>query len=248
MGGGQAQSYSPANPTTRDLRDVFVGFEVSSDATHTTVKLELGTGDNSVLHNEVIFNFPDFNSLYSNGYTEVRFSFGDEPAGSQGIVIHPNDRISHVYPLNMGNSPTSWALNLFVKPNHIFYNWGNTVLTINPSNPVSGGIFTPPNLVKHITGPYAVNVPVSGAFPDPSSTVSNYFNTNGVGSADVYVQYSPAHNGKMLKPLIFVDGIDFDETTYTWDGVTVRHGSTGWDIFTLGNDGSDPNSFDPDLR
>jgi hypothetical protein len=62
----------------------------------------------------------------------------------------------------------------------------------------------------------------------------------------MYIQYAPNHNGRLIKPLIFVDGVDFDSKTYTYNGQVIRHGSTGWDIFILGNNGSAANSFDPD--
>lgn len=55
------------------------------------------------------------------------------------------------------------------------------------------------------------------------------------------MKFAPIHNGKLKKPLIFVDGIDFNPTTYTHNGQIIRHGSTGWDILTMGNDASKPN-------
>jgi hypothetical protein len=108
---------------------------------------------------------------------------------------------------------------------------------------VSGGAFVPPSYVKHITTSTTFTPPIAGAYPGGNG---NSYNTNAIGGLDAYIQYAPAHNGKLLKPLIFVDGIDFNETVYTWDGEVIRHGSTGWDIFQMGNDPSSPNADDTD--
>jgi Secretion system C-terminal sorting domain len=59
------------------------------------------------------------------------------------------------------------------------------------------------------------------------------------GFAAVYVKYGAGHNNKLVRPFIFVDGIDFDPTTYTDpnnNNEIVRHGNTGWDVLTMGAD------------
>jgi hypothetical protein len=59
------------------------------------------------------------------------------------------------------------------------------------------------------------------------------------GFATVYVKYGAGHNNKLVRPFIFVDGIDFDPTTYKDsdnNNEIVRHGNTGWDVLTMGAD------------
>jgi hypothetical protein len=59
-----AQTFNNPEPSTHDVRDIFVGFQVQSSVTNTKVTLKLSQA--SVIHNEVIFNFPDFSFLLSH--------------------------------------------------------------------------------------------------------------------------------------------------------------------------------------
>jgi hypothetical protein len=213
------QTFNNPEPSTHDVRDIFVGFQVQSSVTNTKVTLKLS--QSSVIHNEVFFNFPDFSYLLLHGFTSVSFDFGD---GTPTLNVTPNLRISHTYPTTSAQYP----LSISVSPHQTLYQWGSKILNINQTNPVSGGTFVPPSYVKHITTGATFTPPVAGAYPGGNG---NSYNTNAIGGLDAYIQYAPAHNGKLLKPLIFVDGIDFNETVYTWDGEVIRHGSTGWDIF-----------------
>jgi hypothetical protein len=76
----------------------------------------------------------------------------------------------------------------------------------------------------------------------PPCINSAYPNTNErpqKGFASVYIKYGAGHNNKLVRPFIFVDGIDFDPTTYTDpdnNNEIVRHGDTGWDVLTMGAD------------
>jgi hypothetical protein len=67
--------------------------------------------------------------------------------------------------------------------------------------------------------------------------------TKGVGHA--YIKYANSDK-KLRKPIIFVDGIDFNSEDKNYydpalgsgktDANVIRHGSTGWDIFSMGAD------------
>ena len=68
------------------------------------------------------------------------------------------------------------------------------------------------------------------------------------GYASVYIKYGAGHNGQLVRPVIFVDGIDFNTKTYTdpnKNNQVIRDGATGWDVLTLGM-GEEP--LDPDLE
>jgi hypothetical protein len=58
------------------------------------------------------------------------------------------------------------------------------------------------------------------------------------GYASAYIKYGSGHNGQLVRPIIFVDGIDFDtKDSYTdasLGNAIVRHGATGWDVLTMG--------------
>ena len=68
-------------------------------------------------------------------------------------------------------------------------------------------------------------------------------NTKGEGQA--YIQFGKNHNGKIVRPIIYVDGIDFNSGTdiihdsalggtETSKSNIIRYGGTGWDVFVLG--------------
>jgi len=60
------------------------------------------------------------------------------------------------------------------------------------------------------------------------------------GEAQLYVKLGEG-NEEITRPLIFVEGIDFDETTYTdVDGNIIRHGGNGWENIIQGLSTSKP--------
>jgi hypothetical protein len=69
------------------------------------------------------------------------------------------------------------------------------------------------------------------------------------GYASAYIKYGAGHNGKLVRPIIFVDGVDFDtDKKYTdpnKNNQVIRHGATGWDVLTLGMEDA---PLDPDLE
>jgi hypothetical protein len=81
---------------------------------------------------------------------------------------------------------------------------------------------------------------ISSAFPSGSP-----YNGSALSGGTAYIKLAPSNNGKLKKPLIFVDGLDFNSNTYTYNGQVIRHGSTGWDVLTLGNDAGPINPIDP---
>jgi hypothetical protein len=108
--------------------------------------------------------------------------------------------------------------------------------TIKGSNSVNSAPFQLPDEIWDINSTATFDPPVAGAFPAGSP-----YNTNTLSGGHAYIKFAPTHSGKLKKPLIFVDGIDFNPTVYTYAGQVIRHGSTGWDILTLGNDASETN-------
>ena len=61
------------------------------------------------------------------------------------------------------------------------------------------------------------------------------------GTASAYIKFGAGHNGKLVRPIIFVDGVDFDETKFTDPAMgnqIIRHGSTGWDVLVMGMEDS----------
>jgi hypothetical protein len=243
-GGVNAQVFTfpcPNNPNPRDVRDVYLG--VSANV-FSSPWIDLDLCDQTVTFNTVLFKFPNF--TLPQGY-KFRFHFGDANNTVSNDIVS-GETVPFTYPINTGSSSTKFFLWLEMSVNGVYGPISEQkILTLNPSSPESGGIFTPPTTIP-IEGPNNIPPPVAGAFPNPPSLPNsiNVYNGNTTGGADVYIKYAAGHNGKLLKPLIFVDGIDFDPTTYTYNGQVVRHGSTGWDVFQLGNSASGANAFDPD--
>jgi len=186
------------------------------------------------LHNEVVFQFnPDFNLAPNQ---TLWLYFGD----GQSKQIIDGETVLHSYPVNAGSGNVTYSLHLLLKePNQVDNVSNNEDLVLKITTSLGGLGYTPPDEIWDISTFLTYPAPVQGAFPPGSP-----YNGNAVGGASAYIKYAPAHNGKLIKPLIFVDGIDFSSKTYTYNGSTVRHGTTGWDIFMLGNDGSEPNPYD----
>jgi hypothetical protein len=244
MGGVDAQVFTfpcPNNPNPRDVRDVYLGVTANVIS---SPWIALDLCDQTVTFNTVLFKFPNF--TLPQGY-KFRFHFGDANNTVSNDIVS-GETVPFTYPINTGSSSTKFFLWLEMSVNGVYGPISEQkILTLNPSSPESGGIFTPPTTIP-IEGPNNIPPPVADAFPNPPSPPNsiNVYNGTTTGGADVYIKYAAGHNGKLLKPLIFVDGIDFDPTTYTYNGQVVRHGSTGWDVFQLGNSASGANAFDPD--
>jgi Secretion system C-terminal sorting domain len=95
----------------------------------------------------------------------------------------------------------------------------------------------------NVFNPASLNLGITAnAFP---ANGNQYMAVNkGVGHA--YIKYAPSSGGKLKKPIIFVDGIDFDSESKNYydpalgsgqtDANVIRHGVTGWDIFVTGTE------------
>jgi hypothetical protein len=114
-------------------------------------------------------------------------------------------------------------------------------ITIKGTTSVDNAGFQLPDEIWEVSSSATFEPPVAGAFPEGSP-----YNSSTLGGGHAYLKFAPEHYGKLKKPLIFVDGIDFNSTTYTYDGQVIRHGSTGWDVLTLGNDASETNPLVPE--
>jgi len=155
--------------------------------------------------------------------------------------VGEGQQVSHTYPYNATGSPVVYNLRGVIKENGFpdFFS-PYRKLTLKAAYSHNNALFVPPNEVWEVANAATLSPPVQGAFPPGSA-----YNSNQLGGAHAYIRYAPAHNGKLLKPLIFVDGIDFNDKVYTYNGEVVRHGSTGWDVFTMGVDFSEPDPDDP---
>lgn len=182
------------------------------------------------LHNEVIFQMNDEFNL--DPFQSLWLNFGD------GISqeVQEGEAVTHVYPVsNSVSTPYNVSISIKMGGNVVWQSF-NQDLVLKASFTSGGGGYIPPDDVWEISSTGSLPPPVTGAFPPGSP-----YNSNVIGGAKAYIKYAPAHNGKLLKPLIFVDGIDFNDKTYTYNGEVIRHGSTGWDVLVMGNDASEPN-------
>jgi hypothetical protein len=233
-GGVNAQTFEVPKPlpNPRDVRSVYIKMEFSL----IQFSASMSVNDDRVLLNEVIFNFPNFSIVPNLSNHQITLNFGD---GTPSVPVAPSSAILHAFPINTSADGVPFTIRLEIDGVEA----SNFILFFNKSNSIGGANFNLPNVIHPVTSTKQVPPPIANAFPNnPDGSISVY-NGNTLGSADAYIQYAPSHNGKLIKPLIFVDGIDFDETVYTYNGQTVRHGSTGWDVFQFGNSGGVPSSF-----
>lgn len=181
------------------------------------------------LHNEIIFQ------INTDGIaSQFLVTWFDPGDGSGFQAVTPSDKdVQIVYPLLGANTDYSLIFELRDANSTV---WGTVhrIVTIKANSSFSSAGYSSPDEVWDISSTATFTPPVAGSFPAGSP-----YNNNLLSGASAYIKYAPGHNGKLLKPLIFVDGIDFDAGEYTFNGEVVRHGSTGWDVFLMGNDASE---------
>ncbi|HNL38681.1 MAG TPA: hypothetical protein PKH43_06100, partial [Saprospiraceae bacterium] len=219
----------------RDARQVDLKVEIDNDSDPSNLQTSFVLKNDYSLHNEVLFKL----DVSTNGYT-----FWLHPGdGTPPIQLVNGQTVPHTYPLSAGGADVVYPLGFEVRDgdSSIVYTSPVINFTVKATFTVNSSGYSPPDEVMPVSTNATFQPPVAGAFPAGSP-----YNSNVVGTADAYIRYAPGHNGKLLKPLIFVDGFDVDATTYTIDGTVVRHGASGWDVFTLGNDAAEPNPYDPD--
>jgi hypothetical protein len=106
---------------------------------------------------------------------------------------------------------------------------------IDIKEPQAGVNYNSPDAIWHVTHTESYTpVCEAAAYPDRSERPI-------AGMADAYIKYGAGHNGKLVRPIILVDGIDFDTDQYTdptASNQVIRHGSTGWDILSMGMEDS----------
>lgn len=93
------------------------------------------------------------------------------------------------------------------------------------------------------TANFSPTCPETGFTPPPA------------GYASAYIKYGAGHNNQLVRPIIFVDGIDFSTEKFTdpnRGNAIIRHGATGWDVISLGLEDSpldpDPENGQPDYE
>jgi Secretion system C-terminal sorting domain len=112
-----------------------------------------------------------------------------------------------------------------------------------------------------IDAAYPSNNPLNVDSDPNNSTVSmqNQLRGNTFGKILVSIKFGAGNNGRLRKPIIIVDGIDFD--TYSthisdpsltdrtrYETSTIRYGSTGYDALLMGMDESKLDENDPNDR
>jgi tetrahydromethanopterin S-methyltransferase subunit B len=124
------------------------------------------------------------------------------------------------------------------------------ILNIEIKEPVK--TYKSPDAIWNIETPVAYNPVDAGA---KASHFSNNLITNGVmlstkGVGRAYIRFGKNHDNKIIRPIIYVDGIDFSTSsdivhdallggTETSESNIVRYGSTGWDVFAMGTEPSE---------
>lgn len=236
---GQMAAQCPNNATD-DVRTVYLDFEFASTGYGFTVNpCRLHS-----LHNQVQF-IPKFENEYSNGNWNDKTFWCDPGDGTPKFEMKKDEIVVHVYPVNTGNTLQSYALAFEMRSSNgtvLQYDgpYDFLIKPVSANNSASvPSSYLPPDEVWAVNSSATFEPPAANAFPAGSQ-----YNTNTTGGGHAYVKFAQGHGGKLIRPLIFVDGIDFSTTTYTYDGNIIRHGSTGWDVLVMGNDASAPNPFD----
>lgn len=118
-------------------------------------------------------------------------------------------------------------------------------LTIYPST----APYMSPDIVHDVTTELTWD-PLVNACANPYPSGSPYL-VNTIRKAKAVVKYAPGHNA-IIKPIVFVDGIDFSSLTtqVTDDAIgqgeagIIRYGFTGWDVLVMGgHEGDTPAGY-----
>ena len=116
----------------------------------------------------------------------------------------------HNFPINTGSASNTYTLRFELQqyqeePMGVASPIEFKIKGTNSVNNASGNPseFTLPDETWDISTGITFQPPVAGAFPPDSP-----YNNDNVSGGHAYIRFAPAHNGKLLKPLIFVDGID----------------------------------------
>ena len=175
-------------------------------------KIHFGSKTFLISRDYYISNLPD--------PTQIQIDFDDglgyrNVAFGQSITInYANDTVRHI-------------LTKFIYPNYTLGGGAESAI----ENCACGY----PNIDEFIN--QASTIPVTS--PAPYNIYSNYGqqydpNITGISYANVYLKYGAGHYGQLVKPLIFVEGIDFGYhsdfsglpcSPYTH---TIRNGDVGW--------------------
>jgi hypothetical protein len=108
------------------------------------------------------------------------------------------------------------------------------------------GVYESPDVILEITTDKTFEPPCPTAYESGSEYL-----TNTIGKANAYIRYAPGHT-QLVKPLIFVDGIDFSTKKFidpnhgSGSGAVVRYGAQGWDVITMGSSESIISTADGD--
>jgi hypothetical protein len=184
---------------------------------------------NYTLHNQVIFN--------------VTNSFAGNVQCKPGGGLPSFSVVQGINPIITFPSSSTWqTVNInfeLLSATGTLESTATFAIDLKPTYTVNNAGIQLPTEIWDIGSTATWTPPVSGAFPAGST-----YNGSALSGGTAYVKIAPSHGGKLLKPLIFVDGIDFNTNTYTYNGQIIRHGSTGWDVLMLGNDASERNSLD----
>lgn len=224
---------------TEDARVVYLDFQFGGNL-NGLVKL----CKQHCLYNEVHF-IPVFSPEYDESFWEDK-TFWCHIEGSHDFQLFRDQVAVYTFPANNTGSIQTYDIWFKVLNSNGSVYVQDLVpqeFTIKPNTSVNGAGYTQPDEIWEISSSATYAPPIQGAFPSGSQ-----YNGNALGGAHAYIKYAPAHNGKLLKPLIFVDGVDFNSKTYTHSGEVIRHGSTGWDVLVMGNDASAPNPYDVDAN
>lgn len=144
-----------------------------------------------------------------------------------------------------------------------FQNYGNITINFRAPTVINIPIGSQTYLIKAQSGneiysyePPDYTIPLSiSAFTPPVQGYYDEGDPDGearTGCANAYIRFADKHtqydvpkqNGKepfLCNPVIFVEGIDFEDTIVCDDNGIVKYGNFGWDIFTLGT--SENNEF-----
>ena len=203
----------------------------------------LQTFRSSTIYNPVAYSLPQtFISAFPNGQIDFGDGNGFVPVGTQTTrVINYSSFNEKIIRLNTGVAGAAIrnVARISVKQQIAAYAKPDEVWTVGVKAGVS---WTRPSSCANA-------YPVNPLFNTEQTTA---FNDGSIGKANVYIKYGK-ENGvsrtRLARPIIFIDGIDFDSynfkitdnavnnTTESTNKV-IRYGSTGWDVLWTGTEES----------
>ncbi len=226
-----SQSYAQC-PTTFEMPDIYIEKDTTDSTPLWLGNIEFSSCRTYLIHETVTFHFPEnaFTAAIQPNNQEYDFILRVDLADGNGYQDIPSDlKMTVTY-----STPGQRTIRIQAcadNGNGQCYNYWKFPLV---HNPVTADYMRPDLSIGISTD--SIWMPTCNEAYDSTSP----FLTGQISNARAYIKYGAGHNA-LVKPLIFVDGLDFGsaekvviDTSLGEEGI-IRYGRNGWDALVKGS-------------